>query len=182
MHSINSIPRIYIAAVIFFLLFIFYGFDSLFGSSSLDYNRIDTSSEIIVARLSRALSELNSLKAQNEELRDLLGQYMPNSFIANNIYMKAPPLNSEKDSQQSQQISSPYLSHNTEKNAFKEPSLEYELAHRKLQNDINEFWYMVRNNYNSTSGVIVKQLRDSLLFDLGKFSSQILLFSFSYLF
>lgn len=84
--------------------------------------------EQVVARLTRAVGELESLKQQNEELRSLLHS------------LRDPSL---------KEIPKPELPKETPKaearrEGLTEPTKEYEVLRRKAENDVREMWYYAR--------------------------------------
>ena len=116
------------------------------GSGSVDAN---SNGEMILARLSRAMNELSALKAQNEELRTLLQNYLP-------IDLK--PID--------QKLSQTTTSLQTkESNLF--PTQEYELTRRRIEFNVNELWHFLRSKTNSSIMKFVNEIRQNVLYDLG---------------
>src|SRR5882762_4965117 len=76
--KVTSTSRLLIAVLVWLLLiFAISGpFFKWSGRSTVEGNG-NENAEMILARLSRANSELNTLKTQNEELRELLQSYLP---------------------------------------------------------------------------------------------------------
>ena len=113
-----------------------------------DSTSIDTSSngEMILARLSRAMNELTALKAQNEELRTLLQNYLPIDL---------------QPSEHKLSIAS------TDKDLKSTPSQEYETTRRRIEFNVDEMWRFLMANTNSSTMKFVSQVRHNLLYDLG---------------
>lgn len=112
-----------------------------------DSTAVDSSSngEMILARLSRAMNELTALKAQNEELRSLLQNYLPIDLQPNDHKL----LSSEDRVLESS------------------PSQEYETTRRRIEFNVNEMWLFLRANTNLSTMQFVNQIRHNLLYDLG---------------
>lgn len=164
--SINNFTKYFI----FFFLFIFLliiisnGPFSLFGHSNDIENEIDTSTEIILARLSRAMAELTALKSQNEELRSLIQNFIPQLQLndidgGHSSHSSSSSSNIGSRLQQQQRLfvnSIPLDS-------------QYEFSRRKLMTDLNELWNYIRTveTAKPESKNFIKELKNSLLFDLG---------------
>ena len=136
-----------IAVVIVWLLIIFVITGPLIGWSRHreDGNSVDTggNGEMILARLSRAMNELTALKAQNEELRSLLQNYLP--IDVKPLDEKSSLLSSTSANSKSDKLS------NT-------PSQEYELTRRRLETNVNELWHFLRTKTNSSVMKFVNEL------------------------
>jgi len=148
--SVNPFSRYILCAFLLLFLFILIFNGPFFGSK--DYEDVDTSGEIILARLSRAMAELSALKAQNEELRGLIQNYIPldlsQNFVDNHLKF-TNTVNNDNDASV--------------------PHLEFELARRKLKRDINELWNFIKAKESANhTQPFVKELKNSLLFDLGE--------------
>lgn len=145
--------RILIAAVLVWLLLIFFIGGPLFRKGDSDYNGISgENGEMILARLSRATSELNTLKTQNEELRKLLENLLPIKSLAGKINQASKTLDASETA-----VSSNF------------PSMGYEQTRRKLRSDTNELWHFLRKRLNGSQLEFVRQHRHNALFNLGKF-------------
>lgn len=150
----NLISRNVLIVVLFFLLFVLIFPGTFFGSQSKDYENVDTSGEMILARLSRAMAELNALKAQNEELRSLIQNYIPMDFKSHDQLSRSS--NIRETAIFSTQGDSG-------------PEAELELTRRRLNTGINELWNYLRLNSNSSTVLsYVGVLKNSLLYDLGR--------------
>ena len=125
-----------------------------FGLQSKEYENVDTSGEMILARLSRAMAELTALKSQNEELRILIQNYIPLDLKPSmNVFPKDEIENNLNSFSQE---------------SFSIPNKDFELSRRSLNNGINELWNYVHSNSNSSLDLLfVKELKNNLLYDLG---------------
>lgn len=151
--GVASAGRILIAAVLVWLLLIFFIGGPLFRRGDADYGGITgENGEMILARLSRATSELNTLKTQNEELRKLLENLLPIKSLATKINQASKTLQTSSDV--------PSLSN------F--PSRSYEQTRRKLRSDSNELWHYLRKKLNGSHLEFVRQHRHNMLYNLGK--------------
>lgn len=138
--SFFGVTRLVIAIVVVWLLILFI----ISGPLRNHSNNSNTSNDIILARLSRANNELALLKAQNEELRMLIENYLPKDLKISEI---------QKDESQY-------------------PSQDFELARRRISFNIDELWHYLRNTKNSSIIRFANEIRDNLLYDLGIQSNQ----------
>lgn len=144
-----TVPRLIILVVILWILLLIL-YTSPFNRSSSDENNNPTpidNQEMILARLSRASSELKWLKKQNEELRTLLDHLIP---------LKGSPMGHNplpNDGQQSSNC---------------EPSVEFESTRRRLTYDLNELWYYLRTKVNNSMIGFINEHRHNMLHNLGK--------------
>lgn len=165
MFAFSYFTRRYVALIVFFfILFVVILNTSLFSFKGKEWtNNVDTSGEMILARLSRAMAELSALKTQNEELRVLIKSYIPFDPNANKLTNHNNiPINEDK----SQAVSQP-----TDLNK------EFELTRRKLARDVKELWNYVSKSLNADQNGFVKELKNSLLYDIGN-SYDVYYFSF----
>lgn len=149
--TINNISK-YLILFILLLFLIILITNEPFGwkHSDTENNVIDSSSEIILARLSRAMLELNSLKSQNEELRNLIQSFLPSS-----------------DDETGETVFT-NIQDNEHKLKHKfELDYQYEFSRRKLISDVNELWNYIRRNGKPENKNFIKELKNSLLYDLG---------------
>uniref|UniRef100_A0A2R5LN15 Alpha-(1,6)-fucosyltransferase n=1 Tax=Ornithodoros turicata TaxID=34597 RepID=A0A2R5LN15_9ACAR len=102
--------------------------------------------EQVVARLTRAVGELESLKQQNEELRSLLHSIRDPSLAE----LQKQEL--QKEPQKEPQKEAAKIEHTREG----EPSKEYEVLRRKVENGIRELWFYARAQLNK----VKKSLED----------------------
>lgn len=161
--GVASAGRILIAVVLVWLLLILFIGGPIFRRGDSDYNSINgENGEMILARLSRATSELGSLKSQNEELRKLLDNLLPFKTLASKINQATDVL--AKDLDIPVAISHGVVTH-TNANV---PTMDYEKTRRKLVTDTNEMWNFLRRHLNSTQLEFVRQHRHNTLFNLGK--------------
>lgn len=156
--SVTSASRLLIAVLLVWLLVIFFITGPIFKWPGKDESHGENG-EMILARLSRATSELNSLKAQNEELRNLLQNYLPAEF---NAKLQG---NNLKDI--SKQIG--------QEEFCNVPSQEVEDARRRIIQNLNELWYYLRTRTNSSFMEFINQQKHNMNFDLG--AKQISLFA-----
>lgn len=103
--------------------------------------------EMILARLSRAMNELTALKAQNEELRLLLQNYLPIDLQPKEKGISSPSFET--------------------KELKSYPSQEYETTRRRLEFNVNELWSFLRAHTNTSTMQFVNQIRHNMLYDLG---------------
>ncbi|RWS22711.1 hypothetical protein B4U80_00085 [Leptotrombidium deliense] len=139
--------RILIAVVLVWLLLILFIGGPLLRRNDSDYSAINgENAELILARLSRATSELSALKAQNEELRNLLQNYIP---LEVQIKKATNVLNDE--------------SHGTQSI---ETLKQFEETRRKLSFNVNELWHYLRTHFNSSVMNTITEHRNNLLYDI----------------
>lgn len=117
-----------------------------------------------MARLSRASGELNTLKAQNEELRNWLQTYFPPDLVLNKV---SPGVLGNGNGESGEQHRSNGLQNFGD--AQGGPTLEEELARRRLHSNVLEMWYYLRKKMNSSQVEFVNQLRNALLTDLSEY-------------
>ncbi|XP_054159027.1 alpha-(1,6)-fucosyltransferase-like [Oppia nitens] len=147
--SVTSASRLLIAIVIVWLLVIFVITGPLIGwSHNRDDGNVDMNSngEMILARLSRAMNELTALKAQNEELRSLLQNYLPIDLSVTS---------GQQSDAKSSSLKSSYF-----------PSQEYELSRRRVEFNMNELWHFLRTKTNSSIMQFVNQIKHNMFYDL----------------
>ncbi|RWS16742.1 hypothetical protein B4U79_03486 [Dinothrombium tinctorium] len=151
MFGAANAGRILIAVVLLWLLLILFIGGPLLRRNDSEYNVINgENAELILARLSRASSELGALKAQNEELRNLLQNYIP---IEAQIKKATNVLN--EDSQQSI-----------------EALQTFEASRRRLAFNINELWHHLRTRLNSSQMSAINEHRNNLLFEIEQISDR----------
>lgn len=162
--SINNFSRTFIFAfLLFFLLLIIFN-GPFFGGwqTAREFEDVDTSGEIILARLSRAMAELSALKAQNEELRGLIQNYIPLESLQSSLAAV------EKSKQVKQNIGKDNNLKSNISSGAAPPDAQFELARRKLKKDIGELWNFVKHNSNRSTALFAQELKSSLLYDLGE--------------
>ncbi|XP_053212595.1 alpha-(1,6)-fucosyltransferase-like [Panonychus citri] len=186
--------RVLVGVVFVWLLLIFFIGGPLLKRTEGDYSLINSENgELILARLSRATSELDSLKAQNEELRNLLQNYIPLDFQLNkasdllkdsNGPSPQLPLVAEAQNQNLQSpLSSalvPSLSSSSPSSVplsspfSSVPNLKYEQARRRLSFSYNELAFFLNNQFkhNTTLLKFVNEHRASFMYDLGSLSDR----------
>ncbi len=118
---------------------------------------------MILARLSRAMTELTALKAQNEELRSLLQNYLPIDIISVDHSSSPLILNSDINSNNNNND----INGNEVQKSSHFPSQEYELTRRRIASNVNELWHFLRTKTNSTIMQFVNEIRHNLLYELG---------------
>lgn len=150
-----SIGKIVIGLLIIWLVIIVMLSGPLFHGSEPD--------EQVLARLTRAVGELEALKQQNEELRTLLTS-LKTSALSNDYsdtinsfrikLSKADHLFQNKKIAET--INSDYV----------EPSKEFEVTRRKIENGVTEMWYYLRsqlkilNKTLGNNGEAIKTLKN----------------------
>jgi hypothetical protein len=162
-----------IAVVLVWLLIIFVITGPLLrwpSRNGLDNNQNGDNSnngEMILARLSRAMTELTALKAQNEELRSLLQNYLP--IDVNSIDHLSSPLivNSDINSNNNNKDNNNNINAIEVQKTSHFPSQEYELTRRRIVSNVNELWHFLRTKTNSTIMQFVNEIRHNLLYELG---------------
>ncbi len=122
---------------------------------------------MILARLSRAMTELTALKAQNEELRSLLQNYLP--IDINSMDHSSSPLiiNSDINNNNNNNNNNNDFNVNEVQKLSHFPSQEYELTRRRIESNVNELWHFLRTKTNSTIMQFVNEIRHNLLYELG---------------
>lgn len=150
--GVASAGRILIAVVLVWLLIILFIGGPIFRRGDSDYNGLTgENGEMILARLSRATSELNTLKSQNEELRKLLDSLLPFKNLASKINQASGVLEKETVA---------------EANGLG-PTMAFEKTRRKLTTNTNELWHFLRTRLNGSQLEFVRQHRYNMLFDIG---------------
>ena len=140
--NVMTIGRLVVGLIFIWIILLFLG-GPLFGRSDNSDSNIDQ--EMILARLSRASSELRSLKAQNEELKRMIDNIIP---------------------YKSRRSSSDSLSSGS-------PSFDYELSLRRLFSNANELWFFLNKTLKAEPDKsFISDLRRSLLFDLKTIESR----------
>ncbi|XP_046913120.2 alpha-(1,6)-fucosyltransferase [Dermatophagoides farinae] len=160
--SINNFTKYFILFfLLIFLLILISNVPFGFFGHSNDNENIDSSTEIILARLSRAMAELTALKSQNEELRNLIQNFIPQLQLNDDIHNGDDRMAS---------IHSSYIGHKQFDGANSIFSLDsqFEFSRRKLTTDVNELWNYIRTVETTKAETknFVKELKNSLLFDL----------------
>jgi len=120
--------------------------------------------EMILARLSRAMTELTALKAQNEELRNLLQNYLP--IDINSIDHSSSPLVKSDNIHNTNNIKANNNDNDVQKSS-NFPSQEYELTRRRIVSNVDELWHFLRTKTNATIMQFVNEIRHNLLYELG---------------
>lgn len=145
---INHPWQILLGVLFIWLLIIIFISGPLLRRSDTDYNMVNIeNAELIMARLSRAFSEIDSLRSHNEELRSFLNEFLP--------------LNQSDHS--STQINRASCS--------QEASKQFEGVRRRLIFNYNELWYYVNTVIkNASKNKFINEHRGNFLYDLGKFS------------
>lgn len=159
--SINNISRYIVFAFLILFLFFVLRF-SLSDKEAKEYEEIDTSGEMILARLNRAMAELAALKAQNDELHALIQNFVP--FEARHdmdSFLKQSKIPSPKETAA--------LNSNDKLNADDFLDEQFESSRRKLKSDVNELWYYLRENLNESKLEFAEDLKNSLQYDISKF-------------
>lgn len=152
--GVASAGRILIAVLLVWLLLIFFIGGPIFRRTDPDYNGIGgENGEMILARLSRANSELNSLRSQNEELRKMLENLVPFKTLANKISHATQVLEDRIDG-----------------SLASEPNDQYEKVRRRLRFNTDELWHLLRKKLNGSQLDFLHQIRHSSLYDLGMLS------------
>ena len=166
--SINNFTKYFILIFLFIFLLIIISNEpfGLFNhSNNNNIDNVDSSTEIILARLSRAMAELTALKSQNEELHQLIQNFIPQLKL-NHLDRTSSSFQSSNIQQQKQQQQRSYFD---TKNSINKLDPKYEFSRRKLTNDVNELWNYIRSTETVKSEMknFIKELKNSLLFDLG---------------
>lgn len=146
-----TVPRLVILVVVLWLLlFLVYNLPGLKpgnGGNDETGPPIDNQ-EMILARLSRASSELKWLKKQNEDLRTLLNQLIP---------LKGSPMGHN-----------PFVSDGLSGTGDScTPSVSFESTRRRLTYDLNELWFYLRTKVNHSMIEFINQHRHNMLHNLG---------------
>ncbi|XP_027198736.2 alpha-(1,6)-fucosyltransferase 8 isoform X1 [Dermatophagoides pteronyssinus] len=163
--SINNFTKYFILIFLFIFLLIIISNEpfGLFNhTNNNDIDNVDSSTEIILARLSRAMAELTALKSQNEELHQLIQNFIPQLKL-NHLDRTSSSFQSSNIQQQpKQQHQRSYF------DTIDSLDPKYEFSRRKLTNDVNELWNYIRSTETVKSEMknFVKELKNSLLFDL----------------
>lgn len=157
--SINNISR-YIVFAFLVVLFFFVLRFSFSNKEAKEYEEIDTSGEMILARLNRAMAELSALKSQNDELHALIQNFVPFEARQNvDSIFKQPKITS--------QHGPTTLNTNGKTDEF--PDEQFESSRRKLKMDVNELWHYLRENLNESKLEFAEDLKNSLQYDIRKF-------------
>lgn len=163
-----SAGRILVAVIIVWILLIFFIGGPIFRRSTdsdLTGSNGETGTELILARLSRASSELKSLRAQNEELRKIIDHLIPlKSSSSSSSHLKSSPSDDHQLDHHETLSSSDHVLHSTV------PNHSYEDSRRRLYSNINEEWFYLRKRLNVTDLKFLTQLRHNLLYDLDEIS------------
>lgn len=139
-----TIGRLAVGFVLLWIILVFLG-GPLLGKDSND-SSIDQS-EMILARLSKASSELRSLKSQNDELKRMIDNLIP--------------LKSKRSSSDNSIVSPG------------SPSFDYELSLRRMFSNANEFWFFLNKTLKTeTEKSFVRDLRRTFIFDLKTIASR----------
>ncbi|KAI1301497.1 Aryl hydrocarbon receptor nuclear translocator -like protein [Halotydeus destructor] len=148
--------RILIAVLLVWLLVVLFIYGPILRGAEFD-NTLTTgeNAEMILARLSRASSELSSLKAQNEELKKMLENLVPFRTLANKVNQ-----------------ASHVLEHDFSATSGSAPLISYEQTRRKLKSNVDEMWHYLRNQLKGPQLDFVTQLRYNLQYDLDELSSR----------
>lgn len=180
--------RVLVGVVLVWLLLIFFIGGPLLKRTEGDYSLINSENgELILARLSRASSELDSLRAQNEELRNLLQNYIPLGLQLNkasdllkdgglpgeaNLPIPASPVSALAPLSSSPSSSSSSISLNLFASV---PNLKYEQARRRVSYSYNELWFFLNDHFKHNVSLLkfVNEHRASFMYDLGKLESHV---------
>jgi glycoprotein 6-alpha-L-fucosyltransferase len=142
--NVMTIGRLAVGFVLLWIILVFLG-GPLLGKDSND-SSIDQS-EMILARLSKASSELRSLKSQNDELKRMIDNLIP--------------LKSKRSSSDNSIVSPG------------SPSFDYELSLRRMFSNANEFWFFLNKTLKTeTEKSFVRDLRRTFIFDLKTIASR----------
>ena len=140
--NVMTVGRILVGFIFIWIILIFLG-SPFSGHTDSSDSGVDQS-EMILARLSKASSELKSLKYQNEELRRMIETLIP--------------LKSRRSPGSSSSLTSSTCS---------SPSFEYDLSLRRLFSNANELWFFLKDSLKSDSQKsFIKDLRHNILYDL----------------
>ena len=142
---VNHSGRILIVVLLLWLLIILFFSGSLLKRSDSEYNMANLeNAELIMARLSRAFSELDSLRFHNEELESIIKEYLPID-------------NSKKLSNEATQSNCNYQS-----------CQQFEEVRRRLKFNYNELWYFLHSKIkNSSLFEFIDAHRSNFFYDLG---------------
>ncbi|KAL1506287.1 hypothetical protein ABEB36_005679 [Hypothenemus hampei] len=91
-------------------------------------------------RLDRALSDLEALRKQNDELREIFKDITVNNFSDDQ------KLAIENFQKRLTKVEIPFRNRFQSWNNKEEPNIEYELLRRRIYSNTNEFWYYVRSS------------------------------------
>ena len=144
--TLRSAGKLLALVVVLWLLLILYISEPLFRRS--DHTNGQDKTDLILARLSRATSELEILRTQNQELRSIVQNYASSSgYSKDNFHIDA----------------SVGLH-------FTVPDEQYELNRRRLRSNLNELRFFLRNSLalNSTVMSFIHQHYANYLYDLGE--------------
>lgn len=158
-----SVPRLILLVIILWVLLLILYTAPFNRSPANGDDGVQTpidGQEMILARLSRASSELKWLKKQNEELRALLDHLIP---------LKGSPMGRNP------------LPNVAGGQSSCDPSIEFETTRRRLTYDMNELWFYLRTKVNSSMSGFINEHRHNMLHNLGKSVIAFRLYLFCYL-
>lgn len=158
--NLRSAGKLLLLVVIIWIVLILYLSGPLLRISSHDFGKINgETGESILARLSRATNELDNLRSQNQELKNLLLSYLP-----------AEPIRTANSHVSPDQAYFAGDLWNKIKSHASVPDREYELSRRRLSVNLNELWFFLQSlHLNSSIYNFINQHRASYLYDLGRY-------------
>lgn len=158
--NLISAGKLLFFLVVVRILLILYFSGPLMKKPDPDFDVINKgNNDLILARLSRATSELDNLRSQNQELKNLLQSYLPSD----------QPVNSKHSSTHDDSRNDLLVNL---KSYASLPDKEYELTRRRLGFNLNELWFFLHSlRLNSSIYNYIYQHRASYLYDLGEWVS-----------
>ncbi|XP_074596036.1 alpha-(1,6)-fucosyltransferase 8 [Brevipalpus obovatus] len=160
--SLRSAGKLLALVVVVWIILILYISQPLLRHSDHDYEQDKT--ELILARLSRATSELEILRTQNQELKSIVQNYVSSSTLSKN-----------SDNNDNFHHASSIIGGGLHR--FNGPDKQYELTRRRLGFNLNELRFFLRNSLSLNSTVVnfINQHYANYLYDLDKIAERDLL-------